>query len=387
VAPVNRALSGIVGMGYSCRMRTHVTVWLAALLFASVCIARAETLRAPRILVTPFHPEPGASLRLKVFGDWPNACRPELESVRVEGRDIVLGASLDSDHCAGEPHGFSLSTDALAEQPKLGGAGIYRIRFEVRRTPPNEPEVHAFRLLSVAPADAPDVRPETGFWWPERGGEFGEAGPGLGVNMEVQADTLSLSVFGFEDSGEPGWQIGAGEIGTRVAKVELSRLRDGRGPFQPYRAPREITVAGIAHAEVLSPARVTLWFVRPRGDARGLQLQPVSMVRFRFAMDPAQAWVGRWLIAPEEGDSFPTRTIDFVRAEPTERGFALVDAGGDLRLRCVTVEARPNSPPDSCRLASANATLPEVDFDRVGLSELRGRSGSNRRVAALKLSR
>lgn len=342
----------------------------------------------PQIEVWPPSPDAGSTVRFKVRGEWPDGCPPAIRDVRVDGREIVLLARPGEGPCAAEPQAFETGTETLPlDRAKLASNGVHRIRFEVRRSPDAEPELHAFRLFYVGNSPDPGFVPETGFWWPEKGGEFDQAGPGLGAQMEVQSGTLSLSVYGYAPDGSARWSLGAGPMQGHVAAVELSQVRGGSGPFEPYRAPGEVDAVGTALIELVSPSRATLWFLRPRDDGKGLQVRPVSMVRFRFAREPAEAWRGRWVILAERDDDFPTRRIDFVRLMRKQDGFLLLDARREFRLRCETDPARPNSPPTRCRLQSDAGDAAEIDFDHVALNELRGWTGAGQRIVALKLNR
>lgn len=366
-------------------MDFRLSTCLGALLLALLPDARAA---APQLEVWPPAPDAGTSLRFKVHGEWPDGCVPAIRDARIEGRDIVLRARVAEGPCTASPQPYETGTEALPlERLKLAGNGVYRVRFEVQRSADQPAELHGFRLLYAGNTPDPDFVPETGFWWPERGGEFDQAGPGLGVQMEVQSGTLSLSVYGFESDGVASWSLGAAPMKGHVAEVELSQVRHGAGPFAPYQAPKELSTVGHAHLELLSPSRATFWFLQPRPDGRGLQLQPVSMVRFRFALEPAEAWRGRWVVLAERDDGYPTQRIDFVELEKTAIGFTLTDGAGEFRLQCDADRVRPNSPPTRCRLASKSGAVLDVDFDHVALNELRGWTGAGQRIVALKLNR
>lgn len=343
---------------------------------------------APAIEVWPPAPDAGTQLRFKVRGEWPDACVPVITDARLQGREIVLDAQTPAGPCAATPQAFETGTEALPpERLKLAGNGVHRVRFEVRRGPDGPAELHGFRLLYVGNDPDPGFVPETGFWWYERGGEHDRAGPGLGVQLEVQARVLSLSAYGYSDDGVAVWSLGAGPMQGNVAEVELTQLRDGAGPFDAYRAPRELGTIGTAYVELLGPSRATFWFVRPRPDGKALQVQPLSMVRFRFAQEAAEAWRGRWVVLAERDDGYPTQRIDFVKLKREKDGFELFDAAGDFRLRCETDARRPNSPPTRCRLLSQSGAVLDVDFDHIALNELRGWTGAGQRIVALKLNR
>jgi hypothetical protein len=342
---------------------------------------------AARIEFSPPQPDAGTRLRITIEDDWNGGCAPVLESAVVEARDIVLRSVVPDGPCEGAARSYRIESERLTGTSlKLTRNGVYRVRHEILRRRDAEPELHGFRLIHVGNGPDAGFVPEAGFWWPERGGEFDLAGPGLGAQMEAQASTLSLSAFGYDAEGRAEWYIGAGPIRGLTAQLELTRLGGGSGPFETYRAPEQSTPVGSVHVEMLSPSRVTLWFAQ-RARSGALQLQPVSMVRFRFAQEPAEAWLGRWVVLAESDTDYPTRRIDFSAIERDERGFALVDAAGDYRLSCRTSAAQPNSPPLSCTLGQTRDKGENIEFRDIALNELRGWSSSGPRIVALKLNR
>jgi hypothetical protein len=373
-----------MGLRYSSGMTRFVLPALVVL----ALMAGSPASSATRIEFSPPLPDAGTRLRVRVDAEWPEGCAPTLESARVEGSDIVLTSRIPPGVCDGSNRGYTLETERLeGNSLKLTRNGVYRIRHEVLRTAGGEPELHGFRLLHVGNSPDAGFVPESGFWWPERGGDFDRAGPGIGAQMEAQARTLSLSLFGYAADGNPDWYIGAGPISGLTAQLELNRLEGGAGPFDAYRAPAQSLSIGAAHVEMLSPSRITLWLVRATGRGSELQLQAVSMVRFRFAQEPAEAWLGRWVVLAESDDNYPTRRIDFTAIERNEDGFALTDAGAAHRLACRTSATQPNSPPRSCVLSVAQAGNEVIEFRDIALNELRGWSSSSLRIVALKLNR
>lgn len=362
---------------------------LFAVLFALCATGAAALEPAPRIEVFPPVPDTGTAIKIAIEGHWPDACTPKLERARISGSDIVLTATLAAANCAGEPHAFRIDTAKLPPQDlKLRANGFYRVRFEVQRGEGGATELHGFRLLYAGNDGGAAPRPETGFWWPESGGDFDQAGPGLGMQLETQAGTLSLGAYGYDAEGGSTWLFGAGDFSGHVAQVELSRLERGAGPFDKYRAPESMSVLGQAHLEIHSPSRVTAWFVRPVPDGRGLETRPISMVRFRFAQQPAEAWLGTWVMLGQDGDDVPARRVEFTALENGDGGFVLRDAAGEHELRCSLAASRPNSPPQSCVLGIGRGDARrEIDFSQVGLNEMRGWNSNSQRIVALKLGR
>jgi hypothetical protein len=343
-----------------------------------------------RIEVTPPVPDAGTLLRIAIEGSWPDACTPELQDAEIVDRDIVLRATLPAANCAGEAHAYRIDSSKVRPvNLKLRGNGFYRMRFEVQRGAGTAPELHGFRLLYAGNDGNWTPRPEAGFWWPESGGEFDRAGPGMGMQLEAQANTLSLGVTGYDPDGGSNWLFGAGDLVGHVAQVDVNRLQGGAGPFESYRAPESIATAGQVQLEILSPSRINAWFVGPAPEGRGLHVEPVSMVRFRFAQQPAQAWLGPWVVLAETVDAMPARRIEFDTVEHLDEGFVLRDAAGRHELRCTLDKTRRNSPPQACVLAigEVGAERREVHFTQVGLNEMRGWNSDSGAVVAIKLSR
>lgn len=370
-------------------IRPIPTLLLSAGLFATANLSHA----APRIELGTPTLDAGATIRLDVRDRWPDGCAPLPDKAIVERSNITLSATLPSIKCDGPQAGLaapmaeSVQSWALPALPN----GVYRVRYEIATATDALPELHGFQLLDVQPhrdteRDA-TLKPETGFWWPEQGGEFGGAGPGIGVLMEAQSDTLSISVIGYGSDGMARWSYGASTIQGRTLDLELGQLADGAGPFDPYRAPKGIGPAGSVQIELISPGRANLWFIRNAGNDRALSVQPVSMVRFRFAQETPEAWLGRWVLAAESGATPQARHIDFVAVERDAAGFTLLDREGEVELSCETASQRPNSPPVQCHLIGAADGAPLATFGTTALFEMRGTDVGNARIVALKLDR
>jgi hypothetical protein len=356
---------------------------LASLFLLASCAAAA----AARIEVDVPQKSGGiVSPKVAVFDLWPESCSSQVESVVVEDRDIVLRAALSAAGCNDRALSGNEAESRLDFSLPLLWAGTYRVRYEVRPRPGADPELHGFRLVDFDADSGAALRPETGLWWPEQGGEFDRGGPGLGLLMEAQADTLSLTMLGYGAGGDGQWSYGASRIEGRVVDIALAHLADGAGPFAPYRAPKALSQVGTVQVELLSAARANLWFLRPAANGREISIEPLSMVRFSFAQTTPDAWLGRWVIAAESGDTPASRHVDFSAIVRDAAGFTLLDARGEYRLDCSTSPQRPNSPPTGCDLLAADGSR-EIHFDRAALAELRGYTLTGEPVAALKLGR
>lgn len=368
-----------------------------ALLFAAVAgasLVRAE--ESPQIRIEPAQPKVGETLQIDVDASWSDACPPRFESVRIDGFDIVVRAIRDPGRCTAEQTPYRISAGVGADEVDRGifdtdatlapkREGIYRVRYEVREGEKGQHELHGFRLLQIGTPDNVGFVPETGFWWPELGGEFGRAGPGIGVQLEVQSGTVSVSALGYGPDGRAGWFFGAGALEGRIAHLDMSLLDGGAGPFETYVPPKSMQAVGHAELEVISPSRAVLWFVRAQAPGRAVRLEPMSIVRFSFAQEPGEALLGRWLIVAEHDDATPTRRIEFSRMDRKSGGVTLRDVSGEYALLCESPAALPNSPPGLCRLEAASAPELSIEFTDVGLQQMRGWDGSGKRVLAFRV--
>jgi len=325
---------------------------------------------------------------LHVSGLAEDGCLPELRSIDIDGRDVVIRAMTSADTCFAKAQPFTLSSRELPEPLVFPEPGVYRLRFESQAGADATPQLEAFRLVEVG-AQA-RVVPEAGFWWGEQGAEFDRAGPGFGVQLEVQAGTAAISVSGYADDGNPQWLFGAAPMLGGTATIGLGALRGGRAPYGRFRGPERIDESGRVHIEWLGTARALFWFERAALDGRGIELQPVSMVRFGFAGVAGVAgerWLGRWLLAATDIDgdaAIATRALDFVRIEPGSEGFTMHAASGE-RLDCRVDPGRPASPPEFCRLEQPGE--PAVEFSDVALTRLTGTTDSERGTGTAVLMR
>jgi hypothetical protein len=310
-----------------------------------------------------------------------DCCPPTLAAAELKGSTLVLRAVAADAACVETAQPYALRSGPL---PKAAAdVRVYRVRMEVQADPDSTPWLEAFALLAPD-RQAESVLPETGFWWAEQGGEFDRAAPGFGVLVEVQDGTVAVSVSSYDEFGNPEWLMGAAPLDGPASTITLGRLHGGRGPHDGFRNPDGLSAAGRLHIEWISAARAQFWFERPAAEGLGIELVPVSMVRFGFANETGKQWLGRWLLAAEqdfEGMPAP-RTVDFIDVTAIEGGFLLQGAGGE-RLQCTLDPRRPNSPPDLCQLQIGDD---EYAFSDVALGRLR-RATASAPLSLIRLDR
>ena len=260
-----------------------------------------------------------------------------------------------------------------------------RLRFELRDDPVAAPTLLAFELASIGGqniATAPNIDPETGFWWGEPGGEFEQAVPGMGAQIERQGGTVAVSFTGYGDNGKPEWMFGASPFSGRFSDLAMTRLEGGRGPFGGNVRPAEAAAVGRLQIEWLTSARAVFWFSRANADGRGIDLQPLSMVRFDFGQHPGLSWTGQWRF--EGAAASKAIELEFVEVLLDDNGFTLISKAGE-NLTCESAPNRPQSPPVVCEFEHTDGRI--WRFDDVGLARLQGSDEDGGVARAMQLTR
>ncbi len=326
---------------------------------------------------------PGIAPRFALAGSWDGPCPPKVAGQRAAGRDLAIELEAADEGCGDAPAASFRLTSASGwdGQAEFDTPGVLRVRVE-RRRPDGAPQLLAFRLFEYGKLTR--RLPEAGFWWSERGGAFETGGPGLALLLEPQWPQLGATVMGYDADGQPEWLFGAGTLAAHTAHVPLQRLSGGRGPFDGYRQPQASQDEAALWLELGSAARATAWFVRD-ADGGGIELRPMSLVRFRFGESASTALGGRWLL---DGLEEAPRALQLRPADgpATATAFVLIEDRLALRLECSLDPGRPNSPPTHCRLFDAEGVA-RVQFDDIGLDRMHGLDDSGRPVTALRLPR
>jgi hypothetical protein len=340
----------------------HSLVVFALLALPIAALAERAPTPGPRIALEAT--AEGSAFEATVEGVAADGCERRLIDAEQQDRALRLHVRQAASGCLAEPQPYSLA--ARIESPLA--AGVHRVRMESSVSAASLPRLQAFELAEVGPAAAP-YRPEAGFWWGDADGEFDTARPGFGVQLEVQGDTLAVAVSGYDAAGEPQWLFGAGPLTGHTSRIALGRLRSGGGPFGEARSPSNIEPAGQLHIEWQGSARAVFWFERPATDGGGIELRPMSMVRFGFAGD--RQWLGRWLLAGESAadDAVRARPIDFSSIESAGDGFVALGARGE-RLACAITAGAGTALPLQCTLTVDDDH--RFDFDDIGFSRLHG---------------
>ncbi len=352
---------------------------LASSLASSLLLA-AWPLSAQEAQIRLLPAADGLPAQVEIVGEWRSGCPPLISEVIAGERELTVIAAPSSSRCAGEPGPFQLIADLPLDSKSDAANGVWRLRYELQDDPLTPPRLMAFALAAQGGHSVAD--PESGFWWGEAGGEFDHAGPGIGAQLERQRDVLALTFSGYSDGGTPEWTFGAATLDGPTSDISLNRLQGGRGPFGGYAGPQEATAAGRVQIEWLGAARAVFWFSRASADGRGIELQPISMVRFDFGQQPGAGWIGRWLF--EEPTAKSALVIEFTAIETLADRFTLLAASGET-LSCQLDARRPQSPPSGCELQFADDR--RWQFADVGLAGMRGVNAQGTNVRAAMLTR
>lgn len=359
----------------------------AAHLLTATLLTIQPAMGAASLALWPEQPAVNLPFRVELQGHWAAGCMPEVESVWTEGRDIHFNVRASKAPKCAVPAADTtkLLSAAPGESDLIAReAGVYRVHAHDTGTG----NLLAFALARIGDDPSP-VTPETGLWWPEPGAEFANSGPGFGVQVEMQGDIVALTATGYQDNGRATWWFGASSMLSNLSSTPLSALTGGRAPFGSYASPKEAQPAGNVHVEWLSAARAVFWFTRVDAESGALTLNPISMVRFAFGVEPGRSWEGDWIAEFErdaEGND-DLRSLRFNRFAETTQGFSLDDPGNGYRLQCERDARHAQSPPSRCRLLDA-AGAELAEFLDIGLQRLRGVSTDGRsNVRLMRLDR
>ncbi|MBD8526014.1 hypothetical protein [Pseudomarimonas arenosa] len=360
-------------------MNTPITFALRHLLTGALALAPICAAAAPQVTLWPESPAVGQPFQVEILGEWAPACAPRVGDSWLEDDQIVVKLLDSEKQCADQPKAPLVLRSSSATPLSVDRAGTFQIR--VLGGSPER--TRAFGLAAVG--DVELYTPESGLWWPERGGQYDTSGPGLGVQIEVQGDSLALNLSGYDNAGTPFWWFAAGASQALPQSLPLTALKGGSGPFAKYAAPVDALSGGTVHIEWLSSARAVFWFVRdPLSESEGLEVRPISMTRFAFGLRAGDSWRGDWVLLQRgaEGE-VGANALRFDAFQADDNGFDL-RAGDHWRLRCEIDRERPDSPPTACTLLNGNTLV--GDFVDIGLTRLQGvsRSGQSLRLSRIE---
>ncbi|TWO70964.1 hypothetical protein FN976_11600 [Caenimonas sedimenti] len=115
------------------------------------------------------------------------------------------------------------------------------------------------------------LQPETGIYWnPDQSGR--------GYTVEALGDTLTVTMFHYDERGEPTWHLAAGPMRAGGFNAGFMRYSGGQTLDGPYRAPAQPLLQGALGASFVHACSANLWL--PGMDS-------LAVRRFSFGGLPA----------------------------------------------------------------------------------------------------
>lgn len=298
------------------------------------------------------------AVTLYVDRPWPGGCEPEDIEVTVNTADVLVRGWLPAQGCGTGT--IPISVELSADFP------VARLTFLQQRRPLSEDQLVDFTLV---PLTAAQTHPESGLWWGEDGGVYETRGPGTAMSLDIQGNRLAATVNVYHPDGQPVWYFSAGEFTGLTFSAPMHGFAQGQTLFGDYRRPSQAVEVGRLQLEFHSPGQATAWLTAPDHTNGGLDLQPVSLVRFDFQeSESPDRLSGRWIFVQLENPS-----QELVLSPPMQRSgrWEYVDLVAGLILACELDASRPRSLPDACTLEQSDG-LWQVEFKQVGLDRMSG---------------
>ncbi len=339
-----------------------------------------------------FNPVPRAGSRadeLGLRGVWPTTCTPETISVKTDDTEsskrIYLLTRTPQSGCKPKPTPFLL----LFELPKNVSASL---EFYWLHKVDSQASEHllGFKLLSQS-SGQPDIRPASGWWWPEPG-KAQDSGPGTGLTVDYQNGLLTLLTQTFDDHGQPEWLLGTAPMKRGVANTELIKFTQGQTLTGKYKPPLIDNSRNAIHIRFLSASRADVWLESRQGDSLDqiISLRKLTMVR--YFMDPPildRLLKGRWLVAPEDKPQYASSAQQFrvlsvsVKAPVVTLEFADSSTKGSCRMH----PGKFDSPPQRCEIEIQTTAGPIIwAFKSFSMDRMRGHNQFGARVSAFKIN-
>jgi len=359
---------------------TRKTLLLAAVISsAAPAFAFAADDAGVRVRLEAQSGDAAVTRKIGIDGVAAAGCLPSVKRVTVDGANLNIELTAATTGCRPQQQiSYHIKADPAAA---MGLRSLPPAVYRVRVYGGSDNGLLAFSLIDTSARELAPM-PESGFWWSQATPEASSAGAGSGMSLEFQDNQLAASLLGFGDTGAATWYFGSGAMAGSIAKISLIQLANGDGWFSSLGVHPDVQSGPRLELEFLSPTRARAYLVRNE-DGRDLQVRSLLLTRSVFSAGPAgSAWVGRWVLVPEDGAS--ARVFDFTG--PSNRdaeSFHLADMANDAHLDCRLVVG--TTQPDACTLTALAG--PQIDFDQVGLDHLTGHDADGAPVQLMRVPR
>lgn len=339
------------------------------------------------------NPIPQAGVRPDEYGlrgVWANSCIPEIVSVRPANQDAgnhitqVLTRSPQTP-CNPRPSPFLL----LFRLPENLAASSEFYWFH-QDDPAQVARLLGFKLLSSS-RDLADIRPASGWWWPEPGSAQ-DSGPGTGLTVDYQDGLLTLITETFNTDGQPEWLLGTAPMKGGITNTELIKFTHGQTLTGDYRPPLIDNSRNAIHVRFLSASRAQVWLESREGDGldRTISLRKLMMVR--YFMDPPileRLLHGRWLLAPEDRPDYARQAQQFrivsIAIDELLVSLNFADAGNTGT--CRVFPGKLDSPPQQCEIQiNTDTGVKKYTFNSFSIDRMRGHDQFGARITAFKIN-
>ncbi len=333
---------------------------------------------------------------VRVTGDWPDSCVPTTESARAElisGVITITNASR-ADDCDDTISGFSvaLAVSGMTTPALKSQATDETMTVQFLQQGDNQSFAKLIAFDALMPTERKSARaqvlPESGIWWPQRGGEYDTSGPGIGFSIERQHDQLVTIINWYDNDGSPLWLLATGQVEQGIFRAELSSLEGGPGLFEDYTEATPVFDRTRLSIVFHGPATATAWISQPLTDKPGSEilLKPLSLVRFAFGYDSMNRFTqGRWLlVVQDEERKVESTVLDFRQSGAERNTITLRDRNLGYSMDCTINRQRSTTPASLCVL-NESFHVPLATFTEVGLDRMVGIDESGQQAQLIRL--
>jgi hypothetical protein len=349
--------------------------------------AQAVENNLPVINAIPAIVNEGETFSLLLAGTAPTSCGFQMDKPIVSGSDITINLRALPRICAQVLTPFRQPISVF-ESGATAKAGVYRVRVNYMAIVEGDMlqnRLLAFALVPVRKTGNADVRPETGNWNFERGGQYATSGSGVSFNIEAQGDVMVATTNFYTDKGDPVWYFQSGTVAGGVHSAQAVLVGGGQTLFGAYKPPARIeNFANIAF-EFSSPTQGTAWVSQPIGSGLfdGLKMMPISISRFNYGFGIASnALKGEWILVSDVKNGTDTQHLS-LSSQVTGSNVLARLTSGEFTVNCALDARTPESLPDGCVLLRSGVQV--ATFTQLGYNRLRGVDPNGKPVSMFRV--
>ncbi|MBL8299070.1 MAG: hypothetical protein JNN30_12095 [Rhodanobacteraceae bacterium] len=324
---------------------------------------------SPELRIEALSDTPAIRPRLRLQGNWPTPCLPEIDEIQLEGNELRIGLRSRKPLCARASVPFDIEVDLTAQLGRQWPATPLRVSVVTANDATAPSQLRGFAVITPQPG--PRAVPSSGLWWPLPSDDAANPMAGTGFSFEIQGNTIAAAVLGHTGNGDAIWYFGTGQLRGSTTEIDLvAATRDG------IAGERRASDDAVLTLEFDGNGRATAWLGQyERGENQPvLRQQVIALAHLPFAeRTDGAAWQGDWvLLGATPGQPRSARQLR-LRAETflAVANYAINADDGSI-LRCERDPTAPKvAPPRRCRLTDAQNTL-VAEFDAIDINRLDG---------------